>query len=96
MLRTLTPIDKIRDTIEAQRQSVREDLRAHVGEMEPYEFEHLVRDLLERISFTDCEVTQRTRDGGIDIRANFSIGISEIRTIGQVKRQRASVGQEPA
>lgn len=94
MLRTLTPIDKIRDTIEAQREAVREDLRAHIGEMAPYEFEHLIRDLLERISFTDCEVTQQTRDGGIDVRANFSIGIGEIRTIGQVKRHRASVGAE--
>lgn len=94
MLKTLTPLDKIRDTIEAQRESVREDLRAHVGDMDPYAFEHLIRDLLERMSFTDCEVTQQTRDGGIDIRANFSIGISEIKTIGQVKRHRANIGAE--
>lgn len=94
MHRSLTPLDKIRDSIEAQRASVREELRAYLGQMDPYAFEKLVRDLLQRMDFTQCEVTPPKRDGGIDVKANFSIGISEIKTIGQVKRQKVSVSTE--
>ena len=62
--------------------------------MDPHEFEELVVKLLERMNFIECEVTQRSKDGGIDLRANFSIGIGKINTIGQVKRYKASIGAQ--
>ncbi|MCE5216914.1 restriction endonuclease [bacterium] len=88
----LSALDKIRHSIEAQRAQVRSDLIGHLSTIDPFEFEHLIKELLERMSFTDCEVTQRSKDGGIDLLANFSIGISDIRTVCQVKRQKASIG----
>ena len=90
----LSTLDKIRDSIEAQRSHVKAELRAYLHEMDPFEFEHLIRDLLSKMSFTDCEVTQKYKDGGIDLRANFSIGISEVKTLGQVKRHKAAVGTQ--
>jgi hypothetical protein len=44
------------------------------------------------MDFRDCKVTQQSKDGGIDLTASFSIGITEIRTICQVKRQKTNVG----
>jgi hypothetical protein len=92
MATPLSALDKIRAQIEAYRNQVKEELMQHLGQLDPYEFEHLMRDLLEKMSFTNCVVTQQYRDGGIDLKADFSIGISEIRTLGQVKRIKRTVG----
>jgi hypothetical protein len=92
MLSPLTPLDRLRDSIRAQREAVVTQLREHLSTLDPYQFEHLIRDLLEKMSFRDCQVTQQYKDGGIDLTASFSIGITEIRTICQVKRQRAPIG----
>lgn len=94
MATPLSETEKIANQIKAQRDLVKAQLLDHLLTVPPYEFEHLVSHLLEAMSFTDCEVTQQYKDGGIDLKANFSIGISEIRTIGQVKRLRASVGSQ--
>lgn len=92
MVSPLTPLDRLRDSIRAQRESVVRKLREHLSTLDPYQFEHLIRDLLEKMSFRDCQVTQQYKDGGIDLTANFSIGITEIHTICQVKRQKAPIG----
>jgi hypothetical protein len=94
MPKPLSETDKIADLIAAQREHVKAQLLEHLFQLPPYEFEHLVSHLLAAMSFTDCEVTQQYKDGGIDLKANFSIGISEIRTIGQVKRMKATVGTQ--
>jgi hypothetical protein len=92
MATPLTPLDKIRAQIDAYRNQIKEDLMRHLGQLDPYEFEHLMRDLLEKMSFINCLVTQQYKDGGIDLKADFSIGITEIRTLGQVKRIKRTVG----
>ncbi|MBU0609387.1 MAG: restriction endonuclease [Armatimonadetes bacterium] len=92
MATPLSALDKIRAQIEAYRAQVKDDLMQHLSQLDPYEFEHLMRDLLEKMSFTNCIVTQQYKDGGIDLKADFSIGISEIRTLGQVKRIKRTVG----
>lgn len=92
MVSPLTPLDRLRDQIRAQREAVVKKLREHLSALDPYQFEHLIRDLLEKMSFRDCQVTQQYKDGGIDLTASFSIGITEIRTLCQVKRQRAPIG----
>lgn len=94
MAKPLSALDKIRDTIHAHRNEVKSALRAYLGQMDPYEFEQLIGNLLEKMSFTDCVVTQQYKDGGIDLKANFSIGISEIKTLGQVKRIKKTVGTQ--
>ena len=92
MATPLSALDKIRAQIEAYRNQVKEDLMQRLGRLDPYEFEHLIGDLLGKMSFTNCVVTQQYKDGGIDLKADFSIGISEIRTLGQVKRIKRTVG----
>lgn len=94
MLKPLSETEKIANQIAAQRSLVKTQLLEHLLTVPPYEFEHLVSHLLEAMAFTDCQVTQQYKDGGIDLKANFSIGISEIKTIGQVKRMKAAVGTQ--
>jgi hypothetical protein len=94
MATALTPLDRIRAQIDAYRNQVKDDLRNHLAQLDPYEFEHLMRDLLEKMSFINCTVTQQYKDGGIDLKADFSIGITEIRTLGQVKRIKKTVGAQ--
>ncbi len=92
MPKPLSQADKIADLIAAQRKHIKAQLLEHLFQLPPYQFEHLVSQLLAAMDFTDCQVTQQYKDGGIDLKANFSIGISEIHTIGQVKRMKATVG----
>ncbi|MEN6641798.1 MAG: restriction endonuclease [Armatimonadia bacterium] len=94
MAKPLSPLDKICSSIEAHRCEVKRQLAERLAKVDPYEFEHLVKSLLEKMSFTECEVTQQYKDGGIDLKANFSIGISEIKTLGQVKRVKRVIGTE--
>ncbi|MCX7598939.1 MAG: restriction endonuclease [Armatimonadetes bacterium] len=91
MAKPLSQIDKLRDSIEAQRAAVKDELREYLSCMDPYKFEELVLRLLERMRFTECRVTQRSKDGGIDLTASFSIGIGRIKTVGQVKRRRGAI-----
>lgn len=44
-----------------------EELRAQMLEINPYRFEHLVKDILGRSGFRDVEVTKASGDGGIDV-----------------------------
>lgn len=46
---------------------------SHVYNLEPWEFEEFVADVFRRKGF-DATITQRTRDGGKDIIAEFEIG----------------------
>jgi hypothetical protein len=56
-------------------------------EMDPYQFEFLVGDLLQEIGYENVEVTSRGGDKGIDITANLTMdGITNVKTIIQVKR----------
>jgi len=91
----LTALDKLRMQIDAQRMGVKRALLARLTDIDPYEFEHLVSDLLQRMRFLGVEVTRKQKDGGVDLRANFSIGLTEVKTIAQVKRVRSTVGVKP-
>jgi len=70
------------------RRRLHERLRA----MDPAAFEGLIGQLLDALGFTDVEVTKRSGDGGIDVRAVLVVG-DVIRTemAVQVKRWKANV-----
>ncbi|MEJ7862202.1 MAG: restriction endonuclease [Pyrinomonadaceae bacterium] len=44
-----------------------EELRSRLLEINPYKFEHLVRDVVAVSGFRDVEVTRASGDGGIDV-----------------------------
>ncbi len=73
----------IRKQNELVRASLKEQLRA----MDPYQFEFLVADLLQKIGYEDVEVTRRSGDKGIDITADLTLdGVTNVKTVVQAKR----------
>ena len=59
--------------------------------MGSYQFEKLVRDLLEAMEYEDVVVTKQSGDKGVDVVAKYQYGITEITEVVQVKRQQTSV-----
>jgi len=73
--------------IEQHNKRVRQALRKRLLGMEPTEFEELIARLLAEIGFEDIEVTQRSKDGGIDVRGTLVVGdVVRTRMAVQVKK----------
>ncbi|MCX5890980.1 MAG: restriction endonuclease [Deltaproteobacteria bacterium] len=72
-----------------------EDLRGCLLKIPPYNFEHLIKKLMEESGFSDVCVTSASGDGGIDINAYVNIvndffGGTHVQA--QIKRWRHAVG----
>jgi restriction system protein len=65
--------------------------RDRLGEMNPYLFESVIKDLLEAMDYEDVVVTKQSGDKGIDVIANYEFGITQIREVVQVKRQQGTI-----
>jgi restriction system protein len=66
-------------------------LRDQLSKMGSYQFEKLVRDLLEAMEYEDVVVTKQSGDKGVDVIAKYQYGITEITEVVQVKRQQQTV-----
>jgi restriction system protein len=77
--------------IEQHNRRVRQALHKRLLGMDPTEFEELIARLLAEIGFEDIEVTQRSKDGGIDVRGTLLVGdVIRTRMAVQVKRWQVS------
>ena len=74
-----------------QEASVRDSLRELVLNMDPFAFEHLVKRLLEEMSYQNVEVTTPSDDGGVDVVANIELGITSVREVVQAKRHKRTI-----
>ncbi len=61
--------------------------------MSPYQFEHLVRDLLESMGYEDVKVTKEAGDKGVDVLGTVQFGITTITEVVQVKRHKGNIGR---
>ena len=68
-------------------------LRDKIETMNPYQFEHLVRQLLEAMGYEDVEVTKASGDKGVDVLGKIQLGISTITEVVQVKRITGTIGR---
>jgi restriction system protein len=59
--------------------------------MDPYAFEHLIKDLLEAMGYHDVEVTAPSNDKGVDVIGRIQLGITEVKEVIQVKRHRKTI-----
>ncbi len=66
-------------------------LREHLAQMDPYQFEVLVKDLLDAMDYDNVTVTKQSGDKGVDVVADFEFGITQVREVVQVKRQTGSI-----
>jgi restriction system protein len=75
--------------IEKQNSLVRNSLKKRLLEMDAYQFEFLVSDLLKKLGYANVRVTKRSGDKGIDVLADLTMdGITHVKTAVQVKRYR--------
>ena len=77
--------------LDQQNRRVRKDLRERLFAVDPFQFEFLIADLLQKIGFENIEVTARSGDKGIDIVANLTVGgVTNVKTVVQVKRYKSA------
>lgn len=74
-------------------EEARAQLHAHLLNMNPFQFEALIKLLLEEIGYDNVQVTSPTNDRGVDVVGTIKLGISEVREVVQVKRQHGAVGR---
>lgn len=77
--------------IENQNELTKAKLKSILHSLDPFQFEFLVGDLLQKIGYENVTVTKRSGDKGIDIIANLTVGgITNVKTAIQVKRYAVS------
>lgn len=73
--------------IQNQNELVKQKLIEKIHEMDPFQFEYLVADLLTKIGYENVEVTKRSGDKGIDVKGNLTVGgLTNVKTVIQAKR----------
>ncbi len=87
---TSTEIDAAA-AIAAHNKEARGTLVKRLMALEPYAFEHFVKELLEAMDYENVQVTKQSGDKGVDVVANFQFGITEIKEVVQVKRSEQTI-----
>jgi len=73
--------------IEQHNEAIEKALMQKLYEMDPFLFEGLVADLLQKIGYESVKVTKRSGDKGIDVIADLTMdGITSVKTVIQAKR----------
>jgi len=73
--------------IQNQNELVKHKLIERIHNMDPFQFEYLVAELLRKIGYENVEVTKRSGDKGIDVTANLTVsGLTNVKTVIQAKR----------
>ncbi len=87
---TPTEIDAA-SAIATHNKAARTALVERLMSLDPYAFEHFVKELLEQMDYENVQVTKQSGDKGVDVIANFQFGITEIKEVVQVKRSEVTV-----
>ncbi|MBP8801791.1 MAG: restriction endonuclease [Kiritimatiellae bacterium] len=78
--------------IDESNRKARKELLKLLKEMPPGDFEDVIGRLLATIGFEEVEVTDRNKDGGIDVRGTLVVGgVIKTRLAVQVKRWRTNI-----
>jgi restriction system protein len=65
--------------------------RERLMQLEPVQFEHFVKELLDAMDYEDVRVTKVSGDKGVDVVARVQFGITEITEVVQVKRTESTI-----
>ena len=77
----------------ANNAAARRQLAEFLQSMDPYAFEHLIKLLLVAMGYENVEVVGGVGDKGVDVVADIALGISSVREVIQVKRQKGNIGR---
>ena len=76
--------------IEQFNKEQKELLKKYLAETTPYQFEHIIKDLLLSMGYDDVKVTSPSNDKGIDVTGVSQNGITTVKEVIQVKRNTSS------
>lgn len=88
------PDKKVYQSISVFNEKQKEELRKILEIMDPYRFEHLIKDLLEAMGYEEVTVTSQTGDKGVDVVAKIQFGITNITEVVQVKRYKGNINRQ--
>lgn len=77
--------------IEKFNKKQKEELLAELSQMNPFQFEHTIKELLLAMGYDDVEVTSERNDKGVDVVGTIQKGISSVKEVIQVKRFSANI-----
>lgn len=80
-------------SIEEYNKKQRKILKEKLSKIDPYQFEHLIKDLLEQMGYENVIVTKQSGDQGIDVVGEIQSGISLVKEVIQVKRHKANINR---
>lgn len=86
-------VDNLQAIWEQYESSFRDKILDRLLALTPTQFEHFGRELLRAYGFVDLEVTQASRDGGIDGYGRLRVGVAYMQVAFQCKRWEGSVGR---
>ena len=61
--------------------------------MDPFNLEHVIKAVLDAMGYENVTVTSPGNDKGVDVVAEIELGISRVREVIQVKRQKGNIGR---
>jgi restriction system protein len=91
---TAVPSTKRTTVVEAALAHNDEQLNAfkkRLMALEPEQFEHFVKELLDVMEYEDVQVTKVSGDKGVDVIARIQFGITDITEVVQVKRTESNI-----
>lgn len=85
----------LRDALLRHREAVKLALVSELAEMDPYDFEHVVRQVMSAVGVERAKVTTKSGDGGVDVRGVLrSVRVITRPIAVQVKRNSGTVGRD--
>jgi restriction system protein len=81
----------VAEAARAQNEEQLDALRARLMALDPTDFEHFVKELLDAMDYEDVRVTKVSNDKGVDVVARIQFGITEITEVVQVKRTEGTI-----
>lgn len=79
--------NQVRESLRSLQDETRAAIAAYLKAIDPFDFEHLVGMIFEKVGFRNVVVTQSTRDHGVDVRASYDAGgVAPVDFCVQVKR----------
>lgn len=88
---TLSILARVKSLLDQHQSQVRTRLAAHLKALEPSQFERFAAKLMVAYGFEGMQVTQRSKDGGIDGHGRLRVGLASLRVAFQCKRWTAPV-----
>lgn len=85
---------RLRKMIRENDVKVRSQLLDYLTAMDPYEFEGLVKSLLEAMGYEDVQAVGRAGDKGVDVIGTAQFGITEVKEVIQVKRKTNNIAHD--